>query len=80
MKQYGKKKKKKTRKCKDWFDAECSDERNAFNRARRSYKDNKRDETLEQMKLAGKEYETIVNKFKAAQRNTFVEEFLADIK
>ena len=78
MKQYSKQNTTKTvNNYNDWFDADCSDKRNAFNRARRRYKENKSDENLEQMKLAGKEYKTIVNKSKAVERHAFVKELKA---
>ena len=67
----------KATKYKDWFNAECLDKSNAFNRARRRYKDNKSEENyLKLFKLMGKEYKTIINKCKAVLRQTFV----ADLK
>ena len=66
----------KTSKYKDWFNADCLDKRNAFNRARKRYKYNKREENLKLLKLMGKEYKTIINKCKAVHRQVFV----ADLK
>ena len=45
----------KTSKYKAWFNADCHDKRNAFNRARKRYKDNKNEENLQLLKLMGKE-------------------------
>ena len=50
-----------TKSCKynEWYDTECSDKRNAFNMARRRYRDNKSEENLKLMKLTDKDYKTI---------------------
>ena len=61
----------------NWFDMECKDKRNAFNRARRRYRDNKSEENLNQMRLAGKDYKVIINKAKAAEKHTFIQELRA---
>ena len=68
----------KTSKYKDWFNAVCHDKRNAFNRARRQYKDNKRKENLKLLKLMGKEYKTIINKCKVV--HVYRQTFAADLK
>ena len=52
---------------------ECKDKRNAFNRAIRRYRDNKCEENLNQMRLAGKDYKVIINKAKAAEKHTFIQ-------
>jgi len=44
-----------TSKYKDWFNADCHDKRNAFNKARKRYKDNKGEENFNLLKLKGKE-------------------------
>ncbi len=61
----------------NWFDMECKDKRNAFNRARRRYRDNKSEENLNQMRLAGKDYKVIINKAKAAEKHKFIQELRA---
>ena len=61
----------------NWFDMECKDKRNAFNRARRRYRYNKSEENLNQMRLAGKEYKVIINKAKAADKHKFLQELRA---
>ena len=61
----------------NWFDVECKDKRNAFNRARRRYRDNKSEENLNQMRLAGKYYKVIINKAKAAEKHKFIQELRA---
>ena len=60
-----------------WFDMECKDKRNAFNRARRRYRDNKSEENLNQMRLAGKDNKVIINKAKAAEKHKFIQELIA---
>ena len=64
-KSYGKIYSTKSCKYKEWYDTECIDKRNAFNMARRRYRDNKSDENL---KLTGKDYKTIINKSKSLHR------------
>ena len=66
----------KTSKYEDWFNAHSHDKRNAFNKARKRYKDNKSEENVTLLKLMGKEYKTIINKCKAVLRQQFV----ADLK
>ena len=56
---------------------ECKDKRNAINRARRRYRDNKREENLNQMRLDGKYYKVIINKAKAAEKHKIVQELRA---
>ena len=51
----------KTSKYEDWFNADSHDKRNAFNKARKRYKDNKSEENVTLLKLMGKEYKTIIN-------------------
>ena len=58
-------------KYKDWFNADCHDRRNAFNRARRRYKDNKSEENVKFLRLMGKKYKTIINKCKAVHRQKY---------
>ena len=77
LKHYNKKHRNSTPKSNNWFDTECKDKRNAFNRARRRYRDNKSEDNLNQMRLAGKDYKVIINKAKAAERNTFIQELRA---
>ena len=59
LKHYNKKHRNSTPKSNNWFDMECKDKRNAFNRARRRYRDNKSEDNLNQMRLAGKDYKVI---------------------
>ena len=73
-KSYGKIYSTKSCKYKDWYDTECSDKRNAFNMARRRYRDNKSDENFKLMKLTGKDYKTIINKSKALHRQKCIED------
>ena len=73
-KSYGKIYSTKSCKYKDWYDTECSDKRNAFNMARRRYRDNKSEETFKLMKLTGKDYKTIINKSKALHRQKCIED------
>ena len=61
-------------KYKEWYDTECSDKRNAFNLARRRYRDNKSEENLKLIKLTGKECKPIVNKSKAVHRRKCIED------
>ena len=76
-KSYGKINSTKSRKSKEWYDTEYNDKRNAFNIARRRYRDNKSEENLKLMKLTGKEYKTIINKSKAVYREKCVEDLKA---
>ena len=76
VKQYSKINTTKTSKYKEWFNGDCHDKRNAFNRARRLYKDHKSEENLKLLKLTGKEYKTTINKCKAVHRKSVV----ADLK
>ena len=62
----------KSSKYKDWFNANCHDKRNAFNRARRRYKDSKSEDNLKLLILMGKGYKTIINKCKAVHRQNYV--------
>ena len=73
-KSYGKIYSTKSCKYKDWYDTECSDKRNAFNMARRRYRDNKSEENFKLMKLTGKDYKTIINKSKALHRQKCIED------
>ena len=61
----------------NWFDMECKDKSNAFNRARRRNRDNKSEENLNQMRLAGKDYRVIINKAKAAEKHKCIQELRA---
>ena len=76
-KAYGKIYSTKSCKYKDWYDTECSDKRNAFNMARRRYRDNKSEENVKLMKLTGKDYKTIINKSKALHRQKCIEDLNA---
>ena len=76
-KSYGKINSTKSRKYKEWYDTECNDKRNAFNMARRRYRDNQSEENLKLMKLTGKEYKTIINKSKAVHRQKCIEDLKA---
>ena len=76
-KSYGKINSTKSRKYKEWYDTECNDKRNAFNMARRRYRDNKSEENLKLIKLTGKEYKTIINKSKAVHRQKCIEDLKA---
>ena len=53
-KSYGKINSPKACKYKEWYDTECSVSINAFNMARRRYRDNKSEENLKFIKLTGK--------------------------
>ena len=77
LKHYNKKHRNSTPTSNNWFDTECKDKRNAFNRARRRYRDNKSEDNLNQMRLAGKDYKVIINKAMAAERHTFIQELRA---
>ena len=77
VKHYNKKHTNITPKSNNWFDIECKDKRNDFNRARRRYRDNISEENLNQMRLAGKYYKVIINKPKAAEKHTFIQELRA---
>ena len=41
------------------------------------YRDNKSEENLNQMRLAGKDYEVIINNAKAAEKHKFIQELRA---
>ena len=75
-KSYGKIYSTKSCKYKEWDDTECSDKRNAFNMARRRYRDNKSEENFKLMKLTGKYYKTIMNKSKALHINQSINQFV----
>ena len=76
-KSYGKIYSTKSCKYKEWYGTECSDKRNAFNMARRRYRDNKSEEILKLMKLTGKDYKTIINKSKALHRQKCIADLIA---
>ena len=77
LKHYNKKHTNSTPKSNNWFDTKCKDKRNAFNRARRRYRDNKSEDNLNQMRLAGKYYKVIINKAKAVEKHKFIQELRA---
>ena len=77
VKHYNKKHTNITPRSNNWFDMECKDKRNAFNRARRRYRDNKSEENLNQMRLAGKCYKVVLNKAMAAEKHEFIQELRA---
>ena len=54
LKHYNKKHKNSTPKSNNWFDTECKDKRNAFNRARRRYRDNKSEDNLKSNEVSWK--------------------------
>ena len=76
-KHYNTKHRNSTPKSNNWFDTECKDKRNAFNRARRRCRDNKSEENLNQVRVAGQDYKVIINKGKAAEKHTFIQELRA---
>ena len=76
LKHYIKKHTNSTPKSNNWFDTECKDKRNAFNRARRRYRDNKGEDNLYQ-KETGKYYKVLINKAKAAEKHKFIQELRA---
>ena len=69
LKHYNKKHTNSMQKSNNWFDTECKDKRNAFNRARRRYRDNKTEDNLNKMRLAGKDYKVMINKAKAVEKH-----------
>ena len=77
LKHYNKKHTNSTPKSNNWFDTECKDKRNAFNRARRRYRDNQSEDNLNKMRLAGKDYNVIINKANAAEKHKFIQELRA---
>ena len=76
-KSYGNINSTKSRKYNEWYDTECSDKRNAFNMARRRYRDNKSEENVKLMTFTGKEYKTIIHKSKVVHRQKCVEDLKA---